>query len=50
MRAASGISSRASPSGLLGSTSARIQITPLGAGSRWQIGDLYIDPWVNRIG
>ena len=35
---------------ILGSTSARIQITPLGAGSRWQIDDLYIDPWVNRIG
>jgi hypothetical protein len=35
---------------ILGSTSARIQITPLGAGSRWLIDDLYIDPWVNRIG
>jgi hypothetical protein len=35
---------------ILGSTSARVQVTPLGAGSRWQIDDLYIDPWVNRIG
>jgi hypothetical protein len=35
---------------LLSSTSARIQITPLGAGSRWQIDDLYIDPSVARIG
>jgi hypothetical protein len=32
------------------STSARIQVTPLGAGSRWQIDDLYIDPSVARIG
>ena len=29
---------------LLGSTSARIQITPYGSGSRWLIDDLYIDP------
>ena len=35
---------------ILGSTSARVQITPLGAGSHWLIDDLYIDPWVNRIG
>jgi len=35
---------------VLGSTYARIQIAPLGAGSRWQIDDLFIDPWVNRIG
>ena len=35
---------------ILGSTSARVQVTPLGAGSRWLIDDLYIDPWVNRIG
>ncbi len=35
---------------LLSSTSARIQVTPLGAGSRWQIDDLYIDPSVARIG
>ena len=33
---------------LLGSTSARIQFTPLGAGSRWQIDDLYVDPWEIR--
>jgi hypothetical protein len=35
---------------LLSSSSARIQITPLGSGSRWQIDDLYIDPSVMRIG
>jgi hypothetical protein len=29
---------------ILGSTSARIEITPLGSGSRWLIDDLYIDP------
>jgi hypothetical protein len=35
---------------LVSSSSARIQITPLGSGSRWQIDDLYIDPCINRIG
>ena len=35
---------------LVSSSSARIQITPLGAGSRWQIDDVYIDPCINRIG
>lgn len=35
---------------ILGSTSARVQITPLGSGSKWQIDDLYIDPCVVRIG
>ena len=35
---------------ILGSTSARVQITPLGGGSNWQIDDLYIDPCVVRIG
>jgi hypothetical protein len=35
---------------LLSSTSARIQITPLGSGSRWQIDDVYIDPCIGRIG
>jgi hypothetical protein len=33
---------------LLGSTSARIQFTPLGAGSSWQIDDLYVDPCASR--
>ena len=32
---------------LLGSTSARIQLTPLGSGSNWKIDDLYVDPWAN---
>jgi hypothetical protein len=32
---------------LLGSTSARIQVTPLGSGSNWKIDDLYVDPWAN---
>jgi hypothetical protein len=29
---------------IVGSTSARIQVTPVGSGSRWLIDDLYIDP------
>jgi hypothetical protein len=29
---------------ILGSTSARIQLTPLGGGSRWLVDDLYVDP------
>ncbi|HEY5058932.1 MAG TPA: hypothetical protein VII51_07920 [Gaiellaceae bacterium] len=33
---------------LLGSTSARIQFVPLGAGSSWQIDDLYVDPCASR--
>jgi hypothetical protein len=32
---------------LLGSTSARIQITPLSSGSAWRIDDLNVDPWIN---
>ena len=35
---------------LLGSTSARVQLTPIGAGSRWQIDDLFVDPWLSRLG
>jgi hypothetical protein len=33
---------------LLGSTSARIEITPLGGGSAWRIDDVYVDPWASR--
>jgi hypothetical protein len=33
---------------LLGSTSARVQITPLGSGSQWHVDDLYIDPLSTR--
>jgi hypothetical protein len=29
---------------ILGSTSARIQITPVGSGSQWLVDDVYIDP------
>jgi hypothetical protein len=29
---------------IVGSTSARVQVTPIGSGSRWRIDDLYIDP------
>jgi hypothetical protein len=29
---------------ILGSTSARVQLTPIGSGSQWLIDDLYIDP------
>lgn len=35
---------------LVSSSSARIEITPLGSGSRWQIDDLYIDPCLSRLG
>jgi hypothetical protein len=31
---------------ILGSTSARVEITPIGSGSNWRIDDLYIDPWL----
>jgi hypothetical protein len=33
---------------LLGSTSARIELTPLGGGSSWRIDDVYVDPWASR--
>jgi hypothetical protein len=33
---------------LLGSTSARIELTPLGTGSKWKIDDVYVDPWASR--
>ena len=29
---------------ILGSTSARVQLTPVGSGSHWLVDDLYIDP------
>jgi hypothetical protein len=32
------------------SATARIQITPLGSGSRSQIDDVYSDPCIGRIG
>lgn len=35
---------------IVGSTSARVQLTPIGSGSRWQIDDLYIDPCIGRVG
>jgi hypothetical protein len=35
---------------LVSSTSARISITPLGSGSRWQVDDVFIDPCIGRIG
>ena len=32
---------------LVGSTSARVQLTPLGGGSsNWRIDDLFVDPWL----
>jgi hypothetical protein len=33
---------------LLGSTSARVQFTPIGAGSNWRIDDLFVDPYYCR--
>jgi len=35
---------------LVGSTSARIQLTPIGSGSNWRVDDLYVDPWINTSG
>jgi hypothetical protein len=35
---------------ILGSTSARVEVTPLGTGSKWQIDDLFIDPCIGRLG
>jgi hypothetical protein len=32
----------------LGSTSARIEITPLGTDSSWRVDDVYVDPWASR--
>ena len=32
---------------LVGSTSARVQITPLGSDSNWRIDDFYVDPWAS---
>ena len=34
---------------LVSSSSARIQITPLGNGSRWQIDDVFVDPCIGRF-
>ena len=33
---------------IVGSTSARIRVTPVGSGSNWRIDDLYVDPWAMR--
>jgi hypothetical protein len=33
---------------LLGSTSARVEMTPLGSGSQWRIDDFYVDPLASR--
>jgi hypothetical protein len=33
---------------LLGSTSARVVLTPLGSGSAWNVDDLYVDPLASR--
>jgi hypothetical protein len=30
---------------LLGSTSARVQLTPIGSGSDWHVDDFFVDPW-----
>lgn len=35
---------------LLGSTSARVEVTPLGSGGSWRIDDLYVDPYISRVG
>lgn len=35
---------------LVSSTSARVEITPLGSGSRWQVDDLFIDPYISGVG
>lgn len=33
---------------LLGSTSARVELIPVGSGSKWKIDDVYVDPWASR--
>ena len=33
---------------LLGSTSARVQVWPIGSGSSWLIDDMEIDPWASQ--
>jgi hypothetical protein len=33
---------------LVGSTSARLQLTPIGSVSNWRIDDVFIDPWASR--
>jgi hypothetical protein len=33
---------------IVGSTSARLQLTPVGSDSAWRIDDVYIDPWASR--
>jgi hypothetical protein len=33
---------------ILGSTSARVELTPQGTGSNWKIDDVYVDPWASR--
>lgn len=43
------------PLGTLGgvpllTASFRVRLTPLGAGSHWQVDDIYVDPWLCRIG
>jgi hypothetical protein len=35
---------------LVGSTSARVEVTPLGSGSNWRIDDLFVDPYISRVG
>lgn len=32
---------------ILGSTSARLQLSPIGSVSNWRIDDVYIDPWAS---
>ena len=34
---------------LLSSSTARIQIMPLGSGSHWQVDDVYVDPCIGRF-
>lgn len=33
---------------IVGSTSARVELTPLGSGSNWRIDDLFVDPFASR--
>ena len=34
----------------LGTTSAQVVVTSLASGGDWQIDDVFVDPWLNRIG
>ena len=34
----------------LGTSSAQVVVTSLAGGGDWEIDDVFVDPWLNRIG